>query len=33
MLDLKEDFNSFIANLQKSLQDLKIGILRVEDFN
>ena len=31
--DLKADFNTFVANLQKSLQDLKIGILRMEDFN
>jgi predicted hydrocarbon binding protein len=33
VLDLKADFNAFIANLQKSLQDLKVGILRMEDFN
>jgi predicted hydrocarbon binding protein len=33
VLDLKADFNAFIANLQKSLQELKIGILRMEDFN
>ena len=33
MLDVKENFNKFIANLQKALQDLKIGILRVEEFN
>jgi len=32
-LDLKADFNTFIANLQKSLQELKIGILRMETFN
>ena len=32
-LDLKADFNTFIANLQKSLADLKIGILRMEYFN
>jgi len=33
VLDLKADFNTFVANLQKSLQELKIGILRMEDFN
>jgi len=33
VLDLKVDFNTFIANLQKSLQEHKIGILRMEDFN
>jgi len=33
VLDLKLDFNVFIANLQKSLLELKIGILRMEDFN
>ena len=27
------DFNEFISGLQKALQDLKIGILRMEDFN
>ena len=32
-LDLKADFNGFIANLQKSLADLKVGILRMESFN
>ena len=32
-LDLKVEFNTFVANLQKVLQDLKIGILRMEDFN
>ena len=30
VLDLKADFDKFIANLQKTLIDLKIGILRVE---
>ena len=29
-MDLKVDFNTFIADFQKSLQNLKIGILRVE---
>jgi predicted hydrocarbon binding protein len=29
-LDLTVDFNTFLANLQKSLQTLKIGILRME---
>ena len=33
VLDLNVDFNTFIANLQKSLQELKVGILRMEDFN
>ena len=33
VLDLKVDFNSFVANLQKALQELKVGILRMEDFN
>lgn len=32
-LDLETDFNSFVANLQKALKDLKIGILRMEDFD
>jgi len=33
VLDLKADFNTFIANLQKSLQELKVGILRMEAFD
>ena len=33
VLDLKVEFNAFSANLQKSLQELKIGILRIEDFS
>ena len=33
VLDLKVDFSTFLANLQKSLQELKIGILRMENFN
>ena len=32
-LDLETDFNGFISNLQNVLKDLKIGILRMEDFN
>ena len=32
-LDLSVEFNTFIANLQKSLQDLKIGVLRMETFD
>jgi predicted hydrocarbon binding protein len=32
-LDLKAEFNAFLANLQKTLQALKIGILRMEAFN
>ena len=31
-LDLKVDFNTFVANLQKALQDLKVGVLRMEAF-
>ncbi|MDR1914165.1 MAG: hypothetical protein LBQ68_06785, partial [Clostridiales bacterium] len=31
-LNLNVDFNSFLANLQQSLQELKIGILRVESY-
>ena len=33
VLDLKADFNIFLANLQKALQDLKVGILRMEAYN
>jgi len=33
VLNLSLEFNDFIAHLQKALQDLKIGILRMEDFN
>ena len=33
MLNLKVDFNTFIADLQKALADLKIGILRMEAFD
>lgn len=32
-LDLKVSFNVFFANLQKALQDLKIGLLRMEQFD
>ena len=32
-LDLKVDFNTFLANLQNTLQALKIGILRMEAFD
>ena len=32
-LDLKADFDLFIANLQKTLIDLKIGILRIESVD
>ena len=32
-LDLSADFNTFIANLQKTLEELKIGILRMEAFD
>jgi predicted hydrocarbon binding protein len=30
VLDLTVDFNTFIANLQTALQELKVGILRLE---
>jgi len=33
VLDLKVDFNAFVANLQKALHDLKIGVLRMEAFD
>ena len=33
VLDLKADLNGFIANLQKTLHELRIGILRIEEFN
>ncbi|MDR3362893.1 MAG: 4-vinyl reductase [Desulfovibrio sp.] len=33
VLDLKTDLDTFVANLQKKLQDLKIGILRIEAFD
>lgn len=33
VLNLGEDFETFIANLQKTLLDLKIGILRFEEFD
>jgi len=33
VLDLKVDFDTFIANLQKVLIDLKIGILRIESVS
>ena len=33
LLDLDAEFNDFISSLQKRLQDLKIGILRMEDFD
>lgn len=32
-LDLKQDFNSFVSELQQKLKDLKIGILRMEKFD
>jgi predicted hydrocarbon binding protein len=32
-LDLKVDFNAFLANRQSLLQTLKIGILRMESFD
>ena len=33
VMDLKVDLNTFIANLQKALIDLKIGILRIESVS
>ncbi|MDR0434361.1 MAG: 4-vinyl reductase [Gracilibacteraceae bacterium] len=33
VLDLQVDFDTFVANLQKALMDLKIGILRMEAFD
>jgi predicted hydrocarbon binding protein len=33
VLDLTLDFDNFIASLQKTLQELKIGILRMEAFD
>ena len=33
VLDLKAEFNEFIASLQKELMDLKIGVLRMEAFD
>jgi predicted hydrocarbon binding protein len=33
VLDLNVDLDTFVANLQKSLEDLKIGILRMEAFD
>jgi predicted hydrocarbon binding protein len=32
-LDLKQDFNKFVAQLQKELHYLKIGVLRVESYD
>lgn len=32
-LNIKQDFNSFVADLQASLKELKIGILRMEAFD
>ena len=33
VLDLKSDFGTWLADLQKKLRELKIGILRVEEFD
>jgi predicted hydrocarbon binding protein len=33
VLDLNVSFNQFVANLQQSLRDLKVGILRMEAFD
>jgi predicted hydrocarbon binding protein len=32
-LDLKADFSKFVSNLQETLKNLKIGILRMEAFD
>ena len=32
-LDLKTDFDSFVAQLQKALHELKVGLLRMELFD
>jgi len=33
VLDLKVDFDSFIASLQQTLVDLRVGVMRVEAFD
>lgn len=33
VLDLDTNFNAFIANLQKAVEELKIGILRMEAYD
>jgi predicted hydrocarbon binding protein len=33
VLDMNVDLDTFVANLQRSLEDLKIGILRMEAFD
>lgn len=33
VLDLQVGLNAFLANLQRTLKELKIGILRLEDFD
>ena len=33
VLGINSDFNTFVANLQKTLEDLKIGILRIESVD
>lgn len=33
MFDLTVDFHTFVANIQKALKDLKIGILRLEEVD
>ncbi|MDR0347420.1 MAG: 4-vinyl reductase [Coriobacteriales bacterium] len=33
ILDLNVDLDTFVANLQRALEDLKIGILRMEAFD
>ncbi len=33
VLDVQVEFSVFVANLQKTMKELKIGILRMEDYN
>ena len=33
VMDLKVDLNTFVANLQKALEELKVGILRIESID
>jgi len=33
VINLKTDFNTFIASVQQALKDLKVGILRMENFD
>ena len=33
VLDISVDFNKFVANLQEALESLRVGILRIEEFD